>query len=170
MAAHNRHPNGCIFVPSNPKELAMYDIRHRIGVKAPLAEVHKAFATIEGLASWWTTDTQGDASVGGKLVFTFGSSDRRATFEVVEVTDDRVVWRGVAGPDEWTDTTFTFALTQEAGETVVLFTNAGWREPGDFMAHCTTKWGTFLLGAKSLLEGGRSVSYPDEIVISSWDH
>ena len=148
----------------------MEAIRHRIGIRAPLAEVHRALTTTDGLASWWTTDTQGNASVGGKLGFTFGSPGRSATFGVTDVAPDLVAWRGVAGPDEWTDTTVTFALSRADDETVVLFTHGDWREPSDFMGHCTTKWGTFLLGMKDLLEGGSSVSYPAEVVISSWDH
>lgn len=144
-------------------------IRHRIGIHAPQTQVHGALATIDGLSSWWTTDTSGDPEVGGKLTFTFGSPDRSATFEVLEVTPDRVAWRGVAGPDEWTDTTVTFELSRDEDETIVLFTHDGWREAVPFMGHCTTKWATFLLGLKSLLEGGRSVSYPDEIKISAWD-
>ncbi len=147
----------------------MYEIRHRIGIRAPQEEIHRLFATTEGLASWWTTDVRGSASAGGKLVFTFGAPERSASFEVVEVTEDRVVWRCIGGPEEWIDTTFTYDLSREADETVVFFTNAGWREAVPFLGHCTTKWGTFLLGAKSLLEGGHSVSYPDELVISSWD-
>ncbi|WP_426574774.1 SRPBCC family protein [Aquihabitans sp. McL0605] len=148
----------------------MYDIHHRIGINAPMERVHHALTTTEGLASWWTTDTQGDPTVGGKLVFTFGSPDRSASFEVLEVADDRIVWRGIAGPDEWIDTTCTFQLTQEGDETVLFFTHGDWREAVPFIGHCTTKWGTFLLGLKALLEGGRSCTYPDELVISSWDH
>ena len=148
----------------------MPEIHHRFGVRAPLADVHRALATTDGLASWWTTDTQGDAEVGGTLTFTFGSVERSASFEVLESGEDRVVWRGTGGPEEWIDTTFAFALSTEDGETVVRFTNAGWRETTDFLAHCTTKWATFFVGLKSLLEGGSSVSYPDEVVISSWDH
>src|SRR4051794_17186062 len=141
----------------------MYDIRHRIGINAPQDQVHPLFSTIDGLASWWTTDTVGDASPGGKLVFTFGSPDRRASFEVVEVTDDRIAWRCIGGPDEWIDQSITFDLSHEGDETILLFTNTGWREQVPFMGHCTTKWASFLLGAKSLAEGGRSVSYPDEV-------
>lgn len=147
----------------------MYDIHQRIGIQAPQQDVHRALTTIDGLASWWTSDTVGDPTVGGTLVFTFGAPDRSATFEVLEVTDDRVVWKGTGGPEEWIDTTFTFALSQEEGETVLFFSNCGWREQVPFIGHCSTKWATFFIGLKALLEGGRSNVYPDEIVISSWD-
>jgi uncharacterized protein YndB with AHSA1/START domain len=147
----------------------MYDIHQRIGIEAPQAEVHRALSTIDGLASWWTTDTTGDPAVGGTLTFTFGSPERRASFEVLEVTDDRIAWRGTAGPDEWIGTTFTFDLSHDDGETVLQFANTGWREAVPFIGHCSTKWATFFIGLKALLEGGRSHTYPGEIVISRWD-
>ena len=147
----------------------MADIRHRVGIAAPPEEVYDKLVTIEGLASWWTCDVSGDASVGGTLVFTFGSPDRMVAMEVVDmVPARRVVWRGVGGPDEWIDTLFTFDLDAGTDETVLLFTNAGWSEPVEFMHHCTTKWAYFILGLKASLEGGKATPAPDDMFISSW--
>jgi uncharacterized protein YndB with AHSA1/START domain len=146
----------------------MSDIRHRIGIEAPQEEVHRAFATVDGVASWWTTETRGDAGVGGTLLLYFGSDDARLTLDVVAVTPDRIEWRCATGPDEWLDTTFTFELSRVDDETVVLFTHGGWREPVPFQAHCSTKWAYFLLGVKSMLEGGKATPFPGELKISSW--
>ena len=41
------------------------DILHRVGIKASPNDAYKALTTREGLAGWWTTDTQGDSEVGG---------------------------------------------------------------------------------------------------------
>jgi uncharacterized protein YndB with AHSA1/START domain len=147
----------------------MADIRHRIGTSVTPAQVFAALATVDGLAGWWTTDTRGEATPGGKLEFYFGGPDRAALMEVVEsVPDERVVWRCTEGPDTWIDTTFTFAITPGDGETVLLFTNEGWREPVEFLHHCSTKWAYFLLGLKTSLEGGPSVAFPDDLPISAW--
>jgi uncharacterized protein YndB with AHSA1/START domain len=43
----------------------MADILHRVGIKASSENVYKALATREGLAGWWTTNTQGDSKLGG---------------------------------------------------------------------------------------------------------
>src|SRR5689334_9724066 len=102
------------------------DIRLRLGIEAPRADVHRALATIDGLASWWTRDTEGDAGVGGHVQFQFGGPDRRVVVDVEQVTPDRIVWRCVHGPDEWLDTTFTFDLSHDDGETVLFFTHGGW--------------------------------------------
>ena len=43
-----------------------------------------------------------------------------------------------------------------------------WREPVDFMFHCSTKWAYFLLGLKASLEGGKGTPFPGDLQISSW--
>src|SRR5512146_122521 len=134
----------------------MIAIRHRIGINGPQHQVQQAFATVAGVASWWTDDVTGDDAVGGKLLLYFGRPEPRLVLEVVEVRDDRVGWRCVDGPDEWVDTTFTFELSHADGETAVLFTHDGWREAVPFLSHCSTKWAYFLLGVKAMFEGGRA--------------
>jgi len=147
----------------------MHDIRHRFGTTAAPADVFAAVATGDGLRSWWTTDVRGDDSPGGSLGFYFGGPEPAAVMEVVElVTGERVVWRCTAGPDEWVDTTFTFEVSAEDAETVLVFTNAGWREPIPFLHHCSTKWAYFLLGLKATLEGAPSVAFPGDAAISAW--
>jgi uncharacterized protein YndB with AHSA1/START domain len=146
------------------------DIRHRIGIAAPSSAVYEQLATTEGLAQWWTRDVQGGATAGEKLAFFFGSAEPSFVMEVVEVRpNERVVWRCVEGPDEWIDTALTFELRERDAETVLLFTHAGWREPVEFMHHCTTKWGAYLLSMKHGLEAGQGRPFPNDEKISSWD-
>jgi uncharacterized protein YndB with AHSA1/START domain len=148
----------------------MATIRHRVGIAAPQARVYEALTTKEGLSQWWTRDVDGDASLDGTLRFFFGSPDASAVMEVAELAPtEHVGWRCVQGPEEWVGTTLTFDLKHSAGETVVLFTHADWREPVEFMYHCSTKWGYFLLGLKAWLERGESSAYPNDLHISSWD-
>jgi hypothetical protein len=66
------------------------------------------------------------------------------------------------------DTTITFDISASGDETVLRFAHAGWREPVEFMAHCTTKWAYFLLGLKDGFEGGKATPFPDDEHISSW--
>ncbi|MGO8871712.1 MAG: SRPBCC family protein [Acidimicrobiales bacterium] len=147
----------------------MVDIRHRIGIAAPLPEVYAAVATTPGLRSWWTADVTGESVVGGSLQFYFGTPEPSAEFQVVDLVPDRLLaWRCAGGPDDWVDTTLTVDLTPSDGETVLLFTHGGWKEATEFMGHCSTKWAVFLLGMKSLLEGGPSVAFPNDPPISSW--
>ncbi|QLQ37288.1 SRPBCC family protein [Micromonospora robiginosa] len=146
----------------------MVDILHRIGVRTPEpTTVYDALTTVDGLAGWWTDDTKGSADVGGVLAFRFppGGFD----MEVVELRpSERVVWRVVDGPPEWIDTTVEWNLRQDGDWTIVLFAHRGWREPVEFMHHCSTKWGSYLLSLKALAETGEGAPSPRDVQISDW--
>src|SRR5260221_14574116 len=117
----------------------MEHIRHRVGIAAPQAQVYEALMTVEGLSGWWTRDVRGDANLGGQLQFFFGMPEPSAVMEVAElVPTRRVAWRCVGGPEEWVGTDLTFDLTSSEEETVMMFTHANWREPVEFMHHCST--------------------------------
>lgn len=144
-------------------------IWHRVGISAPEQQVYEALATIEGLSAWWTPDVRGEAALGGKLEFYFGGDEPGAVMEVTDLDPGRrVAWRCLQGADEWVGTDLTFDLTPGPSETVVLFAHTNWREPLEFMSHCSMKWAVYLLGLKAGLEGGVATPFPDEPKISSW--
>ena len=145
----------------------MPDILHRVGIKSSLDDVYKALSTREGLADWWTHDTQGESDVGEVLQFRFvnGGIDMK----VLELEPaNRVLWQVVDGPQEWIDTKVSFELKRDGDWTIVLFEHQGWKEPVEFMHHCSTKWGVFLMSLKSLVETGKGASHPDDIKIGNW--
>jgi uncharacterized protein YndB with AHSA1/START domain len=144
------------------------DILHRIGTTTTPDEVYDALTTLEGLADWWTTDTTGDAAPGGTLKFRFGDAGGFDMKVLDQLPNKRVAWQVIDGPQEWIGTHVTFDLTQEDGYTIVLFKHEGWREQVEFMAHCSTKWATFLMSLKQLVETGAGDPYPREIRISNW--
>jgi uncharacterized protein YndB with AHSA1/START domain len=147
----------------------MYEIRHRIGVEASLGAVYEHIATTEGLRQWWTTDVRGQSAVGDKVSFHFGETGFM-TMEVVELdTDHRVVWRCIDGPEEWIDTIVSFDIRDVAGETILNFAHAGWREPVEFMGHCSSKWGSYLLSLKHGLEDGAARPFPHDVKMSRFD-
>jgi|SRR4051794_36056247 len=145
----------------------MDTIRHRVGIQAPRPEIIEKLTTLAGLGSWWTHDVSGDPGLGGKVEFLFGGPDRGLVAEVTEIADDRVVWRVVSGPDEWMAGPITFALEDNGDETVLKFTHS-WREPVEFMFHCSTKWAYFLLSLKASLEDGKGTPFPEDLHISTW--
>jgi uncharacterized protein YndB with AHSA1/START domain len=147
----------------------MPDILHKVGIKSSsLKEVYQALATVEGLAAWWTSDTQGESKVGGVILFRFGGGG--FDMKVLELDPDRrVLWQVIDGPEEWIGTTISWELRQEDDWTIVLFKHEGWKEPVEFMHHCSTKWAVFLLSLKSLLETGKGAPWPNEIKIDSWE-
>lgn len=145
----------------------MADILHRIGVTGSPDAVYAALTTVDGLAGWWTEDTDGDAGVGGVVRFRFvpGGFDMK----VLETkAAERVLWEVVDGPEEWVGTRVSFDLTQEDGFTIVLFRHEGWKEPVEFMYHCSTKWATYLMSLKRMVETGKGEPSPHDVQISNW--
>jgi uncharacterized protein YndB with AHSA1/START domain len=148
------------------------DILHRVGVKAPLDTVYKALSTRDGLAGWWTTDTRGDGALGGTIDFRFSADGAEIggfTMRVVELhARERVRWEVIDGPAEWVGTHIVWDLKQQGDYTIVLFKHEGWREPVEFMHHCSTKWAVFLMSLKSLAETGRGQPSPGDVRIGDW--
>ena len=137
----------------------MPDILHRVGVQGSPAKVYDAIATTQGLSHWWITGTTGETSVGGMVRVRpeGGGFDMR----VVESKPGEVVrWECEGGPPEWIGTNLTFRLLGKGAETYVLFTHAGWKDPVEFMHHCSTKWAIFLMSLKSWIRTRRGASPP----------
>jgi uncharacterized protein YndB with AHSA1/START domain len=145
------------------------DILHKVGIKSSSPDdVYEALTTIEGLSGWWTSDTQGDSKVGGVIQFRFGAGG--IDVKVLELHPAKsVLWQVVDGPEEWIGTKVSWELKQQGDWTIVLFKHLGWKEPVEFMHHCSTKWGVFLLSLKSLLETGKGAPAPNDIKLDSWE-
>lgn len=148
----------------------MPDILHRVGIRSSPNDVYKALTTIDGLSAWWTHTMQGESKVGGVIHFRFGD---RGFFDMKVLELDpgrRVLWQVVDGPAEWIGSKVSFELKQEGEQTTVLFKHEGWSEPSEFMHHCSTKWASFLMSMKALVETGKGAPFPDDVRISvNWD-
>jgi len=152
----------------------MADILHRIGIKAPAAQVYKALTTLEGLGRWWTEEVVGDTQAGGEVEFRFrtktGDLLGGMTMVVQELKEDKDVrWRCTEGPKEWVGTEITFQLSEQDGQTIVLFGHRNWREAVEATYHCSMKWATFLLSLREYLETGTGKPSPHDLKIDNWN-
>jgi len=152
----------------------MADIIHRVGIKAPLSKVYEAVSTVEGVAGWWTKQTTGGSQVGDEMDVRFlrpsGEEIGGMTMEVTALEPNkRVQWRFKTGPEEWIGTDATFDLYQDGDYTILLFGHRGWREPVEFMSHCSMKWATFMLSLRELVETGRGKPSPNDFKIDNWN-
>ncbi len=148
------------------------DILHRVGIKSSSDAVYKALNTIDGLADWWTEDTKGESKVGGVIRFVFTADGVELGFFDIKVLEldpgKRVLWQVADGPAEWIGTKIQFDLKQEGDYTIILFKHAGWKEPVEFMHHCSTKWAIFLMSLKALVETGKGTPSPNDVRIGDW--
>ncbi len=78
----------------------------------------------------------------------------------------QVLWQVVDGPAEWIGTRISFNLKQSGDHAIVLFKHQGWKEPVEFMHHCSTKWAVYLLSLKALVETGKGTPNPNDPHIS----
>jgi len=146
------------------EELSMPDILHRVGINAPLEKVFIAFSTIDGLRNWWTTETIGNPDQGGVVNFGF------CEMKVIESKPHELVkWKCIHGPVDWIDTEVSFQLTYKENQTFVLFKHADWKEPVEFMHHCSTKWATFLLSLRNWVERAEGHPAPYDVKIHVGD-
>lgn len=143
----------------------MAEIRHRVGISGKAQDIYPLLTTDEGLSRWWTTDTHGAGDVGSRIAFRFG--DGGPDFEVIELVPDRkVVWRHAGStPPAWMGSEISFELEETDKQTFVNFRHYNWQQADDFLAHCSTKWGVFMMSIKSCIETGRGRPYPDDIHI-----
>lgn len=146
------------------------DILHRIGIKTlSIDEVYQALTTREGLAGWWTTDTNGEGTeVGNTIEFRFGAGGFDMKVKKLQAPH-LVEWEVTDGPEEWIGTTVRFELKQDGDYVIVLLQHLNWREVVEFMYHCSTKWAVFLLSLKSLVETGKGNPNPVDIKIDNWN-
>jgi hypothetical protein len=148
----------------------MPDILHKIGIKpGSLEKTYQALTTLEGLAGWWTIDTKGEpGKVGGIVEFRFGAGG--FDMKVTELQPGKkVLWEVINGPEEWIGTRIDWELRRDGDYIIVLMKHLGWKEPVEFMHHCSTKWAIFLMSMKSLLETGKGAPNPNDIKIDNWN-
>ncbi|RIQ32554.1 SRPBCC family protein [Jiangella rhizosphaerae] len=147
----------------------MADILHRIGATASPDAVYTALTTIDGLSGWWTEKTTRAGDDVIRFRFDLPQGEDGFDMKVLETVPGKLVhWEVVAGPEEWIGTHVRFELKQQDDYTVVLFRHEGWKEPVEFMYHCSTKWATFLLSLKELVETGTGRPAPNDVRISNW--
>ena len=136
----------------------MVDILHRVGIDTRPDRVFEALTTIKGIQDWWIGTASGSAARGDS--FTFGPNEML----VLDAEPAKLVrWRCTRGPEEWLNTEVSFRLAWKQDQTFVLFKHADWREPVEFMHHCSTRWAIFLLSLRDLIEKGNGRPTPNDI-------
>ena len=143
----------------------MYQIKHRVGIRTRVEKLYKLLTTDEGLARWWTTNTTGAGPVGSVIQFRFG--DGGPDFEVTELVPNKLVrWKHSGTvPDAWVGSEICFQLDIQSDQIYLNFSHYNWSENNEFLAHCSTKWGIFMMSIKSCLETGIGQPFPNDVRI-----
>jgi uncharacterized protein YndB with AHSA1/START domain len=136
-----------------------------VPINASPETVFTTLTESDGLASFWTSDSQAEPNVGSIARFGFPSGSR-LELRIEELdADRRIVWRllndVLSGP-RWAGTTVTWDLRKiERGATEVLFQQDNWPEVTAQidLAGRTYAWAQVLRALKSYAETGRPQPY-----------
>lgn len=141
----------------------MSEITHVFHIASSKEAVFDQISSRDGLASWWTEDTEGNAALGGKLIFSFNGQPM-CTMEVEKMdAPQNLVWKCVEGHPDWVGTRVHFELSDNEGKTRLRFAHTGWAQQDDFFAQCNFSWGRYLVSLRKLCETGKGEPWPAHV-------
>lgn len=131
----------------------MTAIKHLVTIKTNPEKVYQAVTTQKGISAWWCKNTTAKPEIGFVNVFIFGSF--RNEMKVSNLTPNKKAeWQCVNSIDEWIGTTISFDLEEKNGNSILRFTQDGWRAETDTFAGCNFDWGRFMSSLKAYCETG----------------
>jgi uncharacterized protein YndB with AHSA1/START domain len=127
--------------------------------------VSALFTSAAGVSRWWGP-TEGDATVGGTLVTSFGEHGVNAA-RVLEAGPNRVVWEPVAAPgttptghtQEWLGTTIEIDILPSGTGTELRFRHAGLTPRLDCWDACLDAWTYFMSSIESYATTGTGTPF-----------
>jgi uncharacterized protein YndB with AHSA1/START domain len=132
----------------------MAELLHQIDIQAPSAKVYDAITSHEGLRSWWTDDCATEPRVGSIAQFRFFGGKVAFQMRIDELTPARrIVWKCVAGPDEWPETRIMWDISEQGGMTRLRFEQSGWPHLEGHFRPANTTWGALMFRLKDYVEG-----------------
>lgn len=145
----------------------MPEIVHHFRVAAPPSAVYLALTDESGLRGWWTTRVSAAPVVGSIAEFAFGDATP-IRLQVAQLeANRRVVWRGIDGLAEWSDTTIAFELSPTGDATAVRFLHSGWRSAEGILGQCSFDWASYLVSLRALVETGVGVPHGSPTMTSN---
>ena len=136
-------------------------LMHSVTIDADAKKIYRALSTGEGLASFWTRDSQAEPRVGSTARFGFGGPV--IEFEVARLDEGKLVrWTNPGGFPEWKGTSVTWEIVpaKEGGQEV-RFNHDGWPaavKPED-LASVNYTWGRVVGRLKKYVEEGKPVPF-----------
>jgi uncharacterized protein YndB with AHSA1/START domain len=130
---------------------------HQVNIKATPDAIYRALSTSEGLAAFWTSESQAEARVGSVATFGFGGPTQRMRVDELS-PGKRVRWTALPDFPTWGDTTVSWEIAPaENGECTVTFRHAGWADSvsQDDLGSINYTWGTIVERLKQYVESGK---------------
>jgi uncharacterized protein YndB with AHSA1/START domain len=136
-----------------------------LNLPASPATVSALFTSAAGVSQWWGP-TQGDATVGGTLIASFGEHGVNAV-RVLAAEPTRVVWESIAAEGttptehtgEWLGTTMEFDIVPAGTGTELHFRHAGLTSQLECWDVCFAGWTYFMASIEAVAETGTGTPF-----------
>jgi uncharacterized protein YndB with AHSA1/START domain len=136
-------------------------LMHSVTIDAKPEEIYRAISTGEGLASFWTRDSQAEPKVGSIARFGFGGPELE--MKVEELAPGKLVrWSTHAGFPGWDGTMITWEIVPSPnGGQEVRFSHVGWpaEMPQAELASVNYTWGRIAGRLKKYAETGKPAPF-----------
>jgi uncharacterized protein YndB with AHSA1/START domain len=156
-----------------PKEITMTsntstrteDFTAVLNLPASPATVSALFTSATGVSRWWGP-TEGDGTVGGTLVTSFGEHGVNA-MRVLESGPTRVVWETIVADGtiptentkEWLGTTMEFDIVPAGAGTQLRFRHTGLTPQLECWNECYAGWTHFMASIQAFAETGTGAPF-----------
>ena len=140
----------------------MAAIKQLLIINCPPDKIYSAITTKDGIANWWTEQTEIGSNVGEINIFDFGGKYHNEMIIINLVPDKQVEWECIEGDKEWIGTKFIFSIEKKADSSVLKFTHGNWKEETDFYASCNYQWGYYMNSLKQYCEIGIGTPFRNE--------
>jgi uncharacterized protein YndB with AHSA1/START domain len=143
----------------------MPDIHHDFPIAASREKVFELLSSPEGLAKWWTLDSDGTPGEGE--VYQLGFGPGYAWEGVLRVYDPptRIVWELTTADPDWLGTRVGFELEEVPAGTQVRFTHSGWPEANEHYRTSNMCWAMYLRILRRHIEFGEVVPYLERLSV-----
>jgi len=135
----------------------MVEMNHEIWIEADKEKIYKAFATVDGLKAWWTSETEFDKD-NKTLKFGFYEGKYWMKFKILETNKNKdVKWKCIETDDittDWIDTEVKISVEKVKDDLRVYLTHSNWKKDSKILAMCNSTWGHLMFSLKDFVETG----------------
>ncbi len=149
----------CLYLDAEAMKNCMYEIFHKLKIRADVSTVYGAITDEKGIAEWWTNTCNAKPVENSIAEFNFGDRYHNKMRITKLEANQRVEWLVVEDHEEWIDTRISFELEKEGEHTILRFKHGDWGEITDFYAHCNYNWAWYLNSLRLYCETGKGKPY-----------
>ena len=132
----------------------MTDSLHQVTINASDHCIYQALTQNRGIQGWWTDCCEMTQLEGELCRFWFDNQQTCFTMKANKLlSDQRVFWLCLEGPNEWVDTQLWWEITNLGnGQCRLDFKHMNWKKDDGLFPLCNSTWGYLMQSLKEYCE------------------